>query len=118
MPLYELVERLYAIFQLERLNEQSAYLCAFYDRLNQFVQDHVADIDAFIREWEETICSKTIQSDATDGVRILSIHKSSHMLSSPSATGVWRCPTCYGVNLLRLPLALYRWPPSTLAPVR
>ena len=76
MPLYELVERLYAIFQLERLNEQSAYLCAFYDRLNQFVQDHVADIDAFIREWEETICSKTIQSDATDGVRILSIHKS------------------------------------------
>ena len=76
MPLYELVERLYAIFQLECLNEQSAYLCAFYDRLNQFVQDHVADIDAFIREWEETICSKTIQSDATDGVRILSIHKS------------------------------------------
>ena len=76
MPLYELVERLYAIFQLERLNEQSAYLCAFYDQLNQFVQDHTSDIDAFIREWEETICSKTIQSDATDGVRILSIHKS------------------------------------------
>ena len=76
MPLYELVERLYSIFQLERLNEQSAYLCAFYDRLNQFVQDHVADIDAFIREWEEAISSKTIQSDAADGVRILSIHKS------------------------------------------
>ena len=76
MPLYELVERLYAIFQLERLNEQSAYLCAFYDRLNQFVQDHTSDIDAFIHEWEETICSKTIQSDATDGIRILSIHKS------------------------------------------
>ena len=76
MPLYELVERLYSIFQLERLNEQSAYLCAFYDRLNQFVQDYTSDIDAFIREWEETICSKTIQSDAADGVRILSIHKS------------------------------------------
>ena len=76
MPLYELVERLYSIFQLERLNEQSAYLCAFYDQLNQFVQDHTSDIDAFIHEWEETISSKTIQSDATDGVRILSIHKS------------------------------------------
>ena len=76
MPLYELVERLYSIFQLERLNEQSAYLCAFYDRLNQFVQDYTSDIDAFIREWEETISSKTIQSDASDGVRILSIHKS------------------------------------------
>ena len=76
MPLYELVERLYSIFQLERLNEQSAYLCAFYDQLNQFAQDHSSDIDAFIREWEDTICSKTIQSDGADGVRVLSIHKS------------------------------------------
>ena len=76
MPLYELTERLYSIFQLERLNEQSAYLCAFYDQLSQFTQDHTSDIDAFIREWEETICGKTIQSDGADGVRILSIHKS------------------------------------------
>ena len=65
-----------SIFQLERLNEQSAYLCAFYDQLNQFAQDHSSDIDAFIREWEDTICSKTIQSDGADGVRVLSIHKS------------------------------------------
>lgn len=76
LPLYELVERLYAIFQLDKLNEQSAYLCAFYDQLNQFVQDHSSDIDAFIAEWDEKLCSKTIQSDITDGVRILSIHKS------------------------------------------
>jgi len=76
MPLYEMVERLYAIFQLHRLNEQSAYICAFYDQLNKFTQDNTTDIDAFIREWEETLCSKTIQADITDGVRILSIHKS------------------------------------------
>ena len=117
MPLYELVERLYAIFQLERLNEQSAYLCAFYDQLNQFVQDHTSDIDTFIHEWEETICSKTIQSDATDGIRILSTKVrdwSLSMSSSPSATGVWRCPMCYGANLLRHLSMHYRWPPSTL----
>ncbi len=76
MPLYEIVERLYAIFQLQRLNEQSAYICAFYDQLNKFTQDNTTDIDAFIREWEETLCSKTIQADVTDGVRILTIHKS------------------------------------------
>ena len=76
MPLYELTERLYAIFQLERLGEQSAYMCAFYDRLQQFTQDHTTDIDAFVEEWDATIGGKTIQSDATDGVRILSIHKS------------------------------------------
>ncbi len=75
-PLYELTERLYTIFQLSRLNEQSAYICAFYDQLNQFTQDNSTDIDAFVAEWEETICSKTIQASQTDGIRILSIHKS------------------------------------------
>ena len=76
MPLYELVERLFAIFQLHRLDDQSAYMCAFYDQLNKFTQDNSTDIDAFIREWDETISSKTIQSDVNQGVRILSIHKS------------------------------------------
>ena len=76
LPLYELTERLYSIFQLERLNEQSAYICAFYDQLNQFTLDNSTDIDAFISEWEESICGKTIQSSEIDGIRILSIHKS------------------------------------------
>ena len=76
LPLYELVERLYVIFELERLKEQSAYLCTFYDQLNAFTQDDSTDIDAFVREWEDTISSKTIQGDAVNGIRILSIHKS------------------------------------------
>ena len=76
MPLYELTERIYRIFQLDQLNEQSAYVCTFYDQLNQFAQDNSTDIDAFVREWEETLCAKTIQSTGTDGIRILSIHKS------------------------------------------
>ena len=76
MPLYELAERLYAIFQLQRLDEQSGYLSAFFDQLNRFTQDNTADIDAFVREWDESIGKKTIQADVTDGVRILSIHKS------------------------------------------
>ncbi|MBQ4388117.1 MAG: UvrD-helicase domain-containing protein [Prevotella sp.] len=76
LPLYELTERLYSIFQLQRLDEQSAYICAFYDQLNQFTQDNSTDIDAFIAEWEETISGKTIQSNIADGIRILSIHKS------------------------------------------
>ena len=76
LPLYELVERLHIIFELSRLNDQSAYLCAFYDQLNKFTQDNSTDIDAFVREWDETISSKTIQGDTLHGVRILSIHKS------------------------------------------
>ena len=76
MPLYDLAERLYTIFGLERLTGQSAYVCAFYDHLVNFVNDNAADITAFLTEWDETLCSKTIQSDETSGVRIYSIHKS------------------------------------------
>ena len=76
MPLYELSERLYTIFQLDVLDEQSAYICAFYDQLLKFTQDNSTDIDAFVSEWEETIGSKTIQAEESDGLRILTIHKS------------------------------------------
>ena len=76
MPLYELAERLHAIFELEKLNEQSAYVFAFYDQLANYVSDNTADIDSFLSAWEESICGKTIQSKESNGVRILSIHKS------------------------------------------
>ena len=76
LPLYELAERIYTVFQLHLLNEQSAYICAFYDQLNQFAQENSTDIDAFVAEWEETLCSKTIQDSEQHGIRILSIHKS------------------------------------------
>ena len=76
MPLYELVEHLHALFTLEHLNGQSAYVCAFYDQLASYVSENVASIDGFLQEWDETLCGRTIQSDEMDGVRIISIHKS------------------------------------------
>ncbi len=76
LPLYDLAERLYTIFGLERLTNQSAYVCAFYDYLVNFVNENAADITAFLDEWDETLCAKTIQSDETNGIRIFSIHKS------------------------------------------
>ena len=76
LPLYELAERIYKIFQLERLKDESAYVCTFYDQLNKFSLESSTDIDAFVLEWEETLCSKTIQSVVANGIRILSIHKS------------------------------------------
>ena len=76
MPLYELTEYLYALFGLERLENQSAYVCAFFDRLSDYLSEHPAPITAFLREWDETLCSKTIQSDEITGIRLISIHKS------------------------------------------
>lgn len=76
LPLYELTERLYALFELGRLQDQSAYICAFYDQISQFTEDNFVGIDTFIKEWNDHLCSKTIHSDELDGIRLLSIHKS------------------------------------------
>ena len=76
LPLYELAEKIYAIFELHRLEGQGAYLCAFYDQLAAFVNENTTDIQAFLTEWEESLCKKTITSDETNGIRLISIHKS------------------------------------------
>ena len=76
LPLYELVEKLYDIFELHRLKNQSAYICAFYDHLSKFTLDNSTGIDAFIETWEEELHKKTIQSDEFNGIRIMTIHKS------------------------------------------
>lgn len=76
MPLIDLVNRLYALFQLNSLHGQSAYVCLFYDILSDYLRDYPADIDDFLTEWENSFAQKTIQSDEIDGVRIFTIHKS------------------------------------------
>ena len=76
LSLYELTERLYTLFELHCLEGQSAYLCAFYDQLLTFTSENATGIDAFIAEWEENLCAKTIQSDEINGIRLISIHKS------------------------------------------
>ena len=76
LSLYELTEHLYTLFELHRLKGQSAYLCAFYDQLLNFTSENATGIDAFVTEWQDNLCSKTIQSDEIDGIRLISIHKS------------------------------------------
>ena len=76
LPLYELAEKIYSIFQLHRLEGQGAYLCAFYDHLANYVNENTTDIQSFLTEWEESLSKKTIQSDETNGIRLISIHKS------------------------------------------
>lgn len=76
MPLFELAEQLHRLFCLQRWKEENAYLCAFYDYLNKYVADNAADLETFLRYWSETLCSKTIQSNVMNGIRLLTIHKS------------------------------------------
>ena len=76
MPLYDIAEHLYGLFRLDRMHGQSAYLCAFYDRIATFINDNTSDITAFLKEWDERFCGETIQSPEVNGIRIISIHKS------------------------------------------
>ncbi len=76
LPLYELTERLCAIFHLQEMEGQSAYLFTFYDQVANYVNEQSTDIPAFLNEWDENLCSMTIQSPDIDGIRIISIHKS------------------------------------------
>lgn len=75
-PLYKLLEKLYLIFNLKKIDNQDAYLCAFYDSITDYLQNNSSDISSFINAWEDKLCAKTIPSGEIQGIRILSIHKS------------------------------------------
>lgn len=76
MPLYELLEELFSIFELSRIQNQDAYLFAFFDTVTDYLQSNSSELDSFIRHWDETLCNKTIPSGEVEGIRIFSIHKS------------------------------------------
>ena len=79
MPLYDLVERIFnelKMGEIEDMKQQSAYVCAFYDKLNAFLVDNSSDIEAFLQEWDNELYKKSIHSDSEDGIRMLTVHKS------------------------------------------
>ena len=76
MPLIDLAERLYGLFRLDRLSDQNAYVCAFFDQLSGYLKRHVAGITDFLAEWDENLCGKSIHSAEVNGIRLLTVHKS------------------------------------------
>jgi len=76
LPLLELVEQLYKILELSNIENQDAYLFFFHDQMSSYCEDNKTDLHNFLNYWDEVLKSKTIPNGATDGVRIMSIHKS------------------------------------------
>ena len=76
MPLYELLEKLSVIFRMDMIEEQDAYLCAFYDAVTEYMQNNSSELTSFLTYWNDTLYAKTIPSGEISGIRILSIHKS------------------------------------------
>lgn len=76
MPLYDLIEELYQMFQLQKVSGQDPYVFSFFDSVIEYLRNNDIDLRAFIKYWEDNLCGKTIPNEQIDGIRIVSIHKS------------------------------------------
>ena len=76
MPLYELLEKLFKLFDMSKIEKQDAYLCAFFDNVMQYIQENSSDITAFLDFWDDELYKKAIPSGEVEGIRILSVHSS------------------------------------------
>lgn len=76
LPLFELIQEVFSIFSLSKLENESSYVCAFFDQVLLFLADNTADIHTFLDVWESDIRQKTIQTEESDGIRLITIHKS------------------------------------------
>ena len=93
MPLYELLEKLFILFDMQLIEKQDAYICAFYDAVTEYMQNNSSELTAFISYWDERLHEKTIPSGEIEGIRILSISQKVWSIIRfyfPSATGKWR----------------------------
>ncbi len=76
LSMIDLIEQLYDLLQLSRITDEGAYLSKFYDEVMKFSRDYGADIALFIKEWDENLKKKTIQTNGADGIQLITIHKS------------------------------------------
>lgn len=76
MPLYEMAEYIYKVFDMHTVDGQGAYICAFFDELQEYLADNISDIDSFIKTWNESLYKNAIQIDEANGVHLLTIHRS------------------------------------------
>lgn len=76
VPLYELLEQLYRLLELDRFKGQDAYLFGFFDAVSEYLHGEASDLQSFITFWDETLCRQSVPAGEVNGIRILTIHKS------------------------------------------
>lgn len=77
LSLYEVVEGLYRLFVFCLPVNEQVFVQAFLDMISDFTQKESADLNRFLKWWDDTGCRKTIATPETrNAIRILTIHKS------------------------------------------
>ena len=75
LSLYELCERLVALFDLNTVNALP-YLNSFMDHVMDWMGEYSSSLDAFCKFWDESLHKKSIPAENIDAVTVLTIHKS------------------------------------------
>ncbi len=77
MPLYELVEAICRLFELNKIEEEFAYLQGFQDAVLDYSKNERGDIISFLAWWERVGHKRAIQvAEENNAIKILTIHKS------------------------------------------
>ena len=76
LSLFELVESLCAIFELNQSSQDIPYIQAFQDIVLGFMKKEASDLNAFLENWEDQGSKETLNiSEQQDAIRIFTIHK-------------------------------------------
>ena len=77
LPLYEMIEEIYFILDLEKIENNGVYMQLFLDKVNTFINRKSSDLTTFIKYWNEKLCGATLSSsNESNGMRVLTVHKS------------------------------------------
>lgn len=76
LPIYEMVEELIRIFELQKIKNQLPFLQAFTDLILEYKQSKGKEITSFLDWWEKNGNKKLSLSSQKNAIQLITIHKS------------------------------------------
>ena len=76
LPVYELIEQLFALLDAGSSKDEEAYIYAFLDHASQYINSRNADLNRFLAAWDESIKDKCVPAESINSVRVMTVHKS------------------------------------------
>ncbi|MEQ9425195.1 MAG: UvrD-helicase domain-containing protein [Cyclobacteriaceae bacterium] len=75
LPIYQLIEQLIQLFELDKFDEERAYLQGFLDAILDFTKSENDDILSFLTWWDKLGKDRTVMvSEDQNAIRVMTIH--------------------------------------------
>lgn len=75
LPLSALIYALFDVLEMEKMEGQAAWMQSFFDLVQHYASEKGGTLSEFLKEWDDTLCEKTIPSGEADGIACMTIHK-------------------------------------------